>query len=95
MFNCNQVLAELANYLDDHLAAEVRRELEIHLSECVTCRAIYDSTRKTIRIVTESGSFELPESVSARILERIKTKVRQKSKKLGHPKRSDRSSRRR
>lgn len=75
MFNCNQVLAELANYLDDHLAAEIRRELEIHLAECVTCRAIYDSTRKTIRIVTESRSFDLPENISAQIVEKVMSKV--------------------
>lgn len=95
MFNCSQVIAELANYLDDQVAAEIRRELEIHLAECHTCRALFDSTRKTITIVTESHSFELPESVSARILERIKTKVRQKSRKSGHPKRSHKSSKRR
>ena len=75
MFNCNQVLAELANYLDDHLAAEIRREMEIHLSECLTCRAIYDSTRKTIRIVTESRSFDLPENISAKIVEKVMSKV--------------------
>lgn len=94
MFNCNQVIAELANYLDDQIAAEIRRELEFHLAQCQTCRALLDSTRKTITIVTESRSFELPESVSARILERIKAKVRQ-GRKPRHSKRSDRSSKRR
>ncbi len=93
MFNCNQVIAELANYLDDQIAAEIRRELEFHLAQCQTCRALFDSTRKTITIVTESRSFELPESVSARILERIKTKVRQAPKRR-QPKRSDKPSKR-
>ena len=94
MFNCNQVIAELANYLDDQIAAEIRREMEFHLAQCQTCRALFDSTRKTITIVTESRSFELPESVSARILERIKTKVRQ-ARKPRHSKRSHKSSKRR
>lgn len=93
MFNCNQVIAELANYLDDQIAAEIRRELEIHLAQCQTCRTLFDSTRKTITIVTESRSFELPESVSARILERIKSKVRQ-ARKRPPPKRSGRPSKR-
>lgn len=93
MFNCNQVIAELANYLDEQIAAEIRRELEIHLAECQTCRALFDSTRKTITIITESRSFELPETVSARILEKIKAKVRQAPKRRP-PKRSGRPSKR-
>jgi anti-sigma factor RsiW len=94
VFNCNEVIAELANYLDDQIAAEIRRELEVHLAHCQTCRALVDSTRKTITIVTESRSFELPESVSARILERIKTRVRQ-GRKPRHSKKSEKSSKRR
>jgi hypothetical protein len=69
-------MAELANFLDDQVAAEIRRELEIHLAHCRTCQALYDSARKTLTIVTESHSFELPEEVSSRILERIMSKVR-------------------
>lgn len=93
MFNCNQVIAELANYLDDQIAAEIRRELEVHLAHCQTCQALVDSTRKTITIVTESRSFELPETVSARILEKIKAKVRQAPKRRS-AKRSGRPSKR-
>lgn len=37
VYSCNEVMAELANYLDDQVAAEIRRELEIHLSQCRTC----------------------------------------------------------
>jgi anti-sigma factor RsiW len=69
-------MAELLNFLDDQVAAEIRRELEIHLAACRTCQALYDSARKTLTIVTESRSFELPESVSSRILEKIMRKVR-------------------
>jgi len=76
VYSCDQVMAELANFLDDQVAAEIRRELEIHLGHCRTCQALYDSARKTLTIVTESRSFELPEGVSARILEKIMTKVR-------------------
>jgi anti-sigma factor (TIGR02949 family) len=77
MYNCDDVMAELANYLDDQVAVEVRKELEAHLAHCRTCQALYDSARKTLTIVTESGSFELPEHISSRILERIMSRVRQ------------------
>jgi anti-sigma factor RsiW len=82
-------MAELLNFLDDQVAAEIRRELEIHLAECRTCQALYDSARKTLTIVTESRSFELPESVSSRILEKIMRKVRgarrRRPKSSSHP----------
>ena len=76
MYSCSEVLAELSNYLDDEVTAEIRRELEQHVSHCRTCQAIYDSTRKTLRIVTESRSFELPEDVSVRVRKSIMDKVR-------------------
>jgi hypothetical protein len=82
-------MAELLNFLDDQVAAEIRRELEVHLAHCRTCQALYDSARKTLTIVTESRSFELPQDVSSRILEKIMTKVRggrqRRSKPSGKP----------
>jgi predicted anti-sigma-YlaC factor YlaD len=76
VYSCDQVLAELGNYLDDQVALEIRQELESHLAECRSCKVIYDSTRKTLRIVTESRSFELPESTSTRMITKIMSKVR-------------------
>ena len=72
MFSCRDLLAELSNYLDDQTAVEVRQELEVHLSHCHTCQVLIDSTRKTVKIVTECRSFELPAGLSARIMARIR-----------------------
>ena len=52
MFNCEDVRAALSNYMDDEVSPDLRRELEHHLSECRTCRVLYDTTRKTLHIVT-------------------------------------------
>jgi anti-sigma factor RsiW len=76
MFSCEEVLAELSNYVDDELTAALRQQLEEHLVHCRTCSAVYDSTRKTLRIVTDSGAFELSEEVSARIANNISTRIR-------------------
>jgi anti-sigma factor RsiW len=54
------------------VTAATRLELERHLAECRACEVLYDSTRKTIRIVTDAGAFALPEEVSERLLERIR-----------------------
>jgi hypothetical protein len=80
MFSCNEFLAEFGNYLEGDLATEMRRELEIHLDQCTSCQVIVDSTRKTLKIVTESGkhdlSMALPEPVVESIMERIRAKAR-------------------
>jgi predicted anti-sigma-YlaC factor YlaD len=76
MFSCEDVLAGLSEYLDNELAESLRKQVEDHMVHCQTCRAVYDSTRKTLRIVTESGSFELSEDVSSRVAASIREKIR-------------------
>jgi predicted anti-sigma-YlaC factor YlaD len=76
VISCDQVLAELSTFLDNEAAVSVHRDLEAHLAECRTCRVLYDSTLKTLRIVTDSRSFDLPEGLSERMIESIMKKVR-------------------
>ncbi len=76
MISCEQFLAELGDYLEDAVVAQTKRLLENHLSRCRTCQVLYDSTRKSISIVTESASFDLPQDVAEPIVERIVAKVR-------------------
>ncbi len=78
MFSCEDVLAELSDYLDEELSDSLRKQVEAHMSHCRTCQAVYDSTRRTLRIVTESGSFELSEDVSSRVASSIRAKIRAK-----------------
>ena len=79
MLSCDQVVAELASCLDGDVAPEVLRELKAHLAECRTCQAIYDSARKTLRLITESRTFELPEAVSEAVVARIMARIRDRS----------------
>jgi hypothetical protein len=76
VYSCEDVLSELGNYLDDEVAADVLRELESHMTDCKTCTAIYDSARKTLKIITDSSSFELPQNLSEPLVARIMSKVR-------------------
>ncbi len=71
MLSCDDLRAELSNLLDDDVPPDVRGDLEHHLAECRTCRVLYDSTRKTIRIVTDAGAWEVPAAVSERLAARI------------------------
>jgi hypothetical protein len=76
MITCDEFLAEFADYLENQVSPELRKELEVHLSECRACSVLYDSSRKTVRIVTESNSFELPRNVSDLIIDRVMSRLR-------------------
>jgi len=76
MITCDEFFAEFGDYLDNRIPPEVRQELEEHLAQCRACHVLYDSTRKTVKIVTDSSSFELPSSVSDGIIDRVMAKLR-------------------
>jgi hypothetical protein len=77
MITCEEFFAEFGAYLENQVSPEVRQELELHLSQCRACHVLYDSSCKTVKIVTESSSFDLPQSVSDPIIERIMAKLRE------------------
>ena len=76
MITCEEFFAEFGDYVEEQVSPEVRQELELHLSQCRACHVLYDSTRKTIRIVSESNSFELPQNIFDPIIDRVMAKLR-------------------
>ena len=76
MITCDEFFAEFGDYLENRVSPEVREELVLHLTQCRPCHVLYDSTLKTMQIVTESGSFELPPNVSEPILDRVMALLR-------------------
>ena len=80
MYSCDDLRSELGNLLDEDVAPAVRQQIEHHLAECRVCTVLVDSTRKTLKIVTDTGSFELPASIADRLTARIMEKVRKESK---------------
>ena len=77
MITCDEFMTAFGDYLEGESGAEVRYQIESHLSHCQTCQVIYDSTRKTLQIVTDSGSFDLPEAAVKRIADKIMARIRQ------------------
>ena len=81
MINCADFFAEMGNYLDGDAATEVRLQLEAHLSHCKTCQVVYDSARKTARVLVDSGSFELPEAASQAVAAKIMAEIRSQKRR--------------
>lgn len=57
--SCADFVAEIGNLLDGEVDPQLREHLEAHLATCKVCTVVLDSTRKTIRIVSDSATFEL------------------------------------
>ena len=73
--NCSDFVSEIGNLLDGEVNPDLRQHLDAHLATCKACTVVYDSTRRTIRILGETQTFELSagdlrsgtESIMARI----------------------------
>jgi predicted anti-sigma-YlaC factor YlaD len=71
MLTCEEVLANLSNYFDDDCPAELRAQLEDHISKCRRCHVVFDSTGKMLKILVDVEPFEVPLAVSARLYSRL------------------------
>jgi len=76
VFSCADFLAEFGDYLEGCAKPEIKSCIEEHLRDCRSCQVIIDSTSKTIRIVTESGTFDLPGGEVEPIVQNVMTRVR-------------------
>ena len=65
--DCNEVLDQLAEYLDDDARAELCRAIEEHLSQCHGCKIEVDSVRKTIVLYQADREVPMPPSVNSRL----------------------------
>lgn len=72
MLNCHQVLNELSNYLDDEVSVELARAITHHLVRCHRCWVIYNTTSRTLEIVSDSVPFAVPVAVSERLHARLR-----------------------
>ncbi|MGA8311941.1 MAG: sigma 54-interacting transcriptional regulator [Terriglobales bacterium] len=79
MLSCAEFLTEFGEYLEESADPQLRMRLEAHLHECKTCQVILDSTRKTIRFVTESDSFTLPDNAVEPIVGQVMARIRTKN----------------
>ena len=76
MITCEQFMADFGDYFEGEVAADLRREMGSHLSHCRTCQVVCDSTSKTVRIVTDSGSLYLRPEAAQPLIAQIMARIR-------------------
>jgi len=62
------MLGSLSDYIDGELEAELCAEIEQHVSECVNCRIVVDTLKRTVTLYHDHGHEPLPEDVKLRLL---------------------------
>ena len=75
MLTCKEFLQELNDYLDETVDQELRRKLEVHITECPNCFVILDTTRKTIQVYKGMQPQTLPDEVEARLLKAVERRL--------------------
>ena len=65
--NCNEVLDQIADYLDEDARADLCRAIEAHLSQCHDCQIEVDTIKKTIVLYQSERRVEVPVQVTERL----------------------------
>jgi anti-sigma factor RsiW len=65
--DCPRIVSLLSDYIDGRLAADVRRDLEEHLSGCSDCTTFVGSFRSTVALLQSLNEEDLPEELRLRL----------------------------
>jgi predicted anti-sigma-YlaC factor YlaD len=65
--DCNEVLEQLADYLDEGAREDLCRAIEEHLGRCSDCHLYVDSIRKTIVLYQSDRVLEMPAAVATKL----------------------------
>jgi predicted anti-sigma-YlaC factor YlaD len=74
--DCEKVLEQLSEFLDENAREELCRTIEAHLSQCRDCRVYVDSVRKTIILYQNDNAIELPVGANTRLEEAMAREYR-------------------
>lgn len=64
---CQEVLDQLADYLDSEAQAELIQQVELHMGSCLHCRVEVDTLRRTIMIYRCEERVVLPVQLDERL----------------------------
>ncbi len=64
---CDEVLEQLSDYIDEETRAELCEAIQEHLTRCRDCQIMVDSVKKTIVLYQNGSSIEVPTSATARL----------------------------
>lgn len=76
--NCQEVLDQLSDFLEEDVAAELRTEIEAHLNGCHHCHLEVDTLRTTIQLFRVDDPVGVPIHLSDRIRAALEAAYRER-----------------
>lgn len=79
LMDCRQFLEEFSGFIDGESTIGIREAIEEHLAFCRKCEVIYNSTKRTLQIVTDCAdqTYDIPSDVSARLHDRVRARLKE------------------
>jgi hypothetical protein len=72
---CQEVWANLSEFVDGETNPVLRRLMEQHLERCKHCTAVLDGTRNVVKLAADPRSFAMPHGFSDRLQSRLEDQV--------------------
>jgi hypothetical protein len=79
LLTCKDFLGWLNEYLDESAAAEVRQQVEAHITSCPNCWVIFDTTKKTLKVYKGMEPQPLPSAVHDRLTQMLEKRCASKT----------------
>ncbi len=73
---CQEVLDQLADFMDEAAHADLVGAVERHIGACPHCRIEVDSLRMTIRIFRREERIEVPQALAVRLQDALERAYR-------------------
>lgn len=67
MPDCPRIISLLSDYIDGRLPADIRNDLEQHLSGCSECTTFVGTFRSTVTLLQSLNEDDLPEELRLRL----------------------------
>jgi anti-sigma factor RsiW len=67
MPDCPRIVSLLSDYIDGRLPADVRSDLEQHLSGCSECTTFVGTFRSTVTLLQSLNEEDLPDELRLRL----------------------------
>lgn len=75
LLTCKDFIDALNDFLDETADADLREQVEAHISKCPNCWVVLNTTQKTLKVFRGYEHQELPEDVHTRLMERLQQKI--------------------
>ena len=74
--NCEQVWAQISDYIDQDLDPTLRPAMDEHLKECTRCASVLAGTRNVVELYSDERLFRVPLGYSWRMQRRLASSMR-------------------